>query len=64
MFHIQHKPVLFKGSAGKQQCQGGDGTSAGSGEPHERRQQDQRSGRRFWDGDPPQIKRCQKQGEV
>lgn len=57
------KVLCFKGSAGEQRCQGVDGTGTSPGEPHERRQQDQRPGRRLCTGNPPKAERCQKQGE-
>lgn len=55
---------LFEDSAGGHGCEESGRAGAGSGEPHEWRQQGQRSGWRLWPGDSTETERCEKQSKA
>lgn len=54
---------LLEGTAGEHWGKTCVGAGAGSGEPHERRQQGQRSGRRLWPGDSAKTEGCEEQSK-
>jgi len=56
--------VVLSGSAGERWRNGRDGAGVGSGEPHERRQPDQRSGGRLCSGHSAQTEGRQKQSKA